>query len=92
MNTPLFLVKVLRAVVEVALLALIAQGLLAVLAGSGRARNPVYRLFALIASPVVRVVRICLPRAIADRHIGVVAACLLLWIWLMLAWAKALVG
>ncbi len=52
-NLDLFIVSLLRALVEVALLALLGQGVLALLAGSRRHTNFVYRLFIVITGPVI---------------------------------------
>ena len=84
----LFLIGVLRALVEVALLCLIGQGLLGLLAGSRRHTNTVYRLFVLITSPIVKVVRRIAPPQIIDRHLPVVAFFVLFWAWIGLAWLK----
>lgn len=84
----LFLVSVLRALVEVALLALIGQGLVALLAGARRSTNPIYRLFQIITDPVVRLVRRITPRAILDKHLALVAFFVLFWLWILLAYVK----
>jgi len=84
----LFLVSVLRALVEVALLALLGQGLLAILAGSRRGTNPIYRLFQIITDPVLRLVRRITPRQILDRHLPFVAFFMLFWLWILLAYVK----
>lgn len=84
----LFLVSALRALVEVALLALIGQGLLAVLAGARRGTNPIYRLFQIITDPVVRLVRRITPRAVLDKHLPFVAFFVLFWLWILLAYVK----
>jgi len=80
------LIGVLRALVEVALLALLGQGLLGLLAGPSRQHNAVWQLLRLIASPAVRLLRWLLPAAILDRHIPVLTFLTLLWLWLLLAW------
>ena len=84
----LFLVSALRTLVEVAGLALLGQGLLAILAGAKRQDNFIYRLFQVITSPVTRIVRFITPRFIIDRHIPVLTFFLLFWLWLALAFAK----
>lgn len=82
------LVSVLRAVVEVAGMCLLGQGLLYVLAGSRREGNPIYQLFRIVTLPVVRLVRRMTPKMIVDRHVPMVTFFLLLWLWLLLAYAK----
>jgi uncharacterized protein YggT (Ycf19 family) len=87
-NTELFFLSILRALVEVALLSLLGQGLVGLLSGARRLNNPVYQLFAVITRPVVRMTRFLTPRVILDRHVPFVAFFLLFWLWLFLAWAK----
>ena len=84
----LFIVSVLRALVEVALLALLGQGLLALLAGSRRHNNFVYRLFLVITQPVMFIVRWITPKIIVDKHLPFVAFFLMFWLWILLAWVK----
>lgn len=86
----LFMIGVLRALVEVAMLFLLGQGLLALLAGSRRHNNTMYKLFLIVTAPVVKVVRKITPRQIIDRHVPVVAFFLLFWLWLALAYWKKL--
>lgn len=84
----IFIVSVLRALVEVALLALIGQGLLALLAGSRRHNNFVYRLFLVITQPVIALSRRITPKVILDKHLPFVAFFLMFWLWILLAWVK----
>jgi hypothetical protein len=58
MNHPdLFLVSIVRTLVEVALLSLLGQGAVGLLAGARRASNPIYRLFQVVTRPVIRLTR-----------------------------------
>jgi len=84
----LFAVSVIRALVEVAMLSLLGQGVVALLSGARRAGNPVYQLFQIVTRPVIRALRWLLPRQIVDRHLPVLAFFLLFWLWIMLAYAK----
>jgi hypothetical protein len=84
----LFLLIVLRALVEVAGCFLLGQSLLYLLAGERRDRNPVYRLFQLLTSPVLKLTRAITPRQIIDRHVPFVGFFILLWIWIGLAVVK----
>jgi hypothetical protein len=84
----LFIVSILRALVEVAMLALIGQGAVGLLSGARRAQNPIYVLFQVITKPVVRFTRWFTPKVIVDQHIGFVAFFLMFWLWILLAWAK----
>lgn len=84
----LFIVSILRALVEVALLALIGQGAVGLLSGARRAKNPIYVLFQVITKPVVRFTRWFTPKVILDQHIPFVAFFLMFWLWILLAWVK----
>lgn len=88
MPIDLFLVTVLRALIELAGWFLIGQGVLYVLAGARRERNPVYQLFQLVTRPVVKLARVITPRAVMDRHVPFVAFFVLFWIWLALGLVK----
>jgi len=84
----IFIVTVLRALVEVALLALLGQGAVGLLSGARRNRNPIYVLFQVVTRPVIRFTRWLTPKAIVDQHIGFVAFFLMFWLWILLAWVK----
>lgn len=84
----LLLISLVRALVEVALFALLAQGVLAVLAGRERERNVVYRLMQAITSPAVKCLRTLTPRFILDRHLPFITFFVLFWLWIGLAVAK----
>jgi hypothetical protein len=78
------LIKIAKALVEVAGFAFLGQGLVALFAGSRRNENFVYQLFKVITGPVTRPVRAIMPRFILDRHIPFVAFGILLWVWMAL--------
>lgn len=84
----LLLLGGLRAVVEVALLLLLGQGLLALLAGQRRHRNNIYQLFVLATRPVLKLIRLICPPQVIDKHLPVVAVFVLFWCWIGLAWLK----
>lgn len=86
----LLLVSILRALVEVAGMFLLAQGILFVLAGATREKNIVYQLFRIITRPVIQMTRLVTPRVIVDKHIPFVAFFILFWLWLLLAYVKQL--
>jgi len=89
MNHPdLFLVSIVRTLVEVALLSLLGQGAVGLLAGARRASNPIYRLFQVVTWPVIQLTRWLASAAILDRHLPVVAFFLVFWLWILLAYAK----
>ncbi len=84
----LLILGVLRALVEVSLLFLLGQGLLALLAGSRRHSNAIYQLFVIVTKPVLKVVRIISPPQVIDKHLPFVAFFLLFWCWIGLAFLK----
>jgi hypothetical protein len=87
-ESQLFILSVLRALLEVAGFALLGQGLLYVLAGASREQNVVYKLFCIVTRPVVRAVRAVTPRLIIDKHVPIVTFFLVFWLWLFLAIAR----
>ena len=88
----LFVVSILRALVEVALLSLLGQGAVALLSGARRANNPIYRLFQIVTRPVVSMTRWLTPKVIVDRHLPFVAFFLSFWLWIVLAYVKRVLG
>jgi hypothetical protein len=88
MPLDLLLVSALRVLVEVAGLALLGQGVLALLAGKYRHDNVFYKVFQIVTRPVIRAVRLITPRFVLDAHIPMLAFFLLFWLWIALAIAK----
>lgn len=88
MGIELFLVGAVRAMVEVALLSLLGQGVVGVLSGALRAKNPIYRGFSIITRPPIRFVRLLTPALVIDRHIPYVTFFVLFWLWILLAHVK----
>ena len=76
-----FILKVLKALLEVAGFALLGQGVVALFAGAKRDQNFVYVLFKIISSPVTRLTRFICPRFIPDRHIPFYSFGLVFWAW-----------
>lgn len=77
-------VVILKALIEIAGLALIGQGVLYLLAGVNREQNVFYRVLKIIASPAVKLTRFITPRFVADVHIGFAAFFLLAGVWFAL--------
>ena len=82
------IIVILKALTEVAGVAMIGQGVLYVLAGAKRGHNPVYGIFKTITSPVMKVTRWITPRVVLDRHLGLVAFFLLIVLWVGLTLMK----
>jgi hypothetical protein len=77
-----FLIKIVKALAEVAGLALIGQGLVALFSGVNRDRNFVYALFRVVTRPPTRLARLLTPRFVPDQHMPLVAFFLVFWIWI----------
>lgn len=75
------LFTILKALAEVAGLALLGQGVLYLLSGANREQNFFYRILKAITSPVWRVTRLIAPRVILDQHIGFLSFLLVLLVW-----------
>lgn len=88
MEIELFVVGLLRAFVEVALLSLLGQGVVGLLSGASREKNPVYRVFSIVTRPPIRLARLITPRLVIDRHVPYVAFFALFWLWILLAYVK----
>ena len=86
----LTLVVVLKALAEVAGLALLGQGILFLLAGASREQNVFYRVIQTITAPIIRFTRMITPRFVPDRQIGLAAFFLVAGIWLALTIVKVL--
>jgi hypothetical protein len=82
------LVVVLKALNEIALMALISQGALYLLAGAKRDGNFVYFILKSITLPVMKFSRLITPRIVIDQHIGFVTLFLLLAVEVLLIAAK----
>jgi hypothetical protein len=79
----LFAAILLKGLVEVALLVMVGQGILFIFAGAGRQENLIYRMFATVTQPIMKVARWVSPRFVVDQHIGFVAFFLLVVLWVL---------
>jgi uncharacterized protein YggT (Ycf19 family) len=79
-----FALLIAQTLVLVAGLALLAQFLVGIFSWRRRSENIVYRLFQVIASPVVKLVRWITPKMVLDRHIPLATFMLLFvaYFWL----------
>jgi hypothetical protein len=75
------LVIIVKALVEVAALALIGQGALHVLAGATREQNIFYKILQTITKPLLQITRWITPKFVLNAHIGFVAFFLVAGIW-----------
>jgi len=69
-------------------MALLGQGVLAVLAGAKREQNVFYQLLQVMTRPFVAGTRLITPKVVLERHVPIVAALLLFFVWLAATIAK----
>jgi hypothetical protein len=79
----LLLVNILKTIVEIALMALVGQWVLGLLAGAKRDTNFFYRVLEVVTRPFVRLARLLSPPIVLDRHVPLVAFLLLAFSWLL---------
>ena len=96
-GSTLFALRLVKAVIEIALLALVGQGIVWVLirtSGQPPENNFFYRTLQTIAMPITRPLRWVTPKFVADRHIPWAALGLLAagWAWVLLAILSACAG
>jgi hypothetical protein len=74
-------------IVAIALMGLIGQGVLYILAGANREKNIFYQVVRIIPSPFVKLFRLLTPKVFPDRVMPFAAFCGLsaIFLWLMLA-------
>lgn len=80
--------NVAQLILYIALLALVSQGALYVLAGPKREQNVFYRLLQIVGKPFTLLVRRITPRQVADRHVPVVTFFLLLIVYAVVTFEK----
>jgi hypothetical protein len=80
-----FLLVILKAIIEVAMMALLGQFIVGIFAWGRRQGNVVYKLFQTIASPFTWVVRRVTPKVVLDTHIPLATLLLLAFAWLFVS-------
>ncbi len=78
----LLLVTTVKLIAEIALLALLGQWLLGLLAGAKRDKNIFYQILQILGRPFVAVARLVTPKFVVERHLPLVAFLLLMFVWL----------
>ncbi len=84
----LLFLSAVKLVCEIALMALLGQGLLAALAGEKRETNFFYQLLKVLTRPFVAAARWIAPRQVADHQVGFVAFFLLSVVWIIVTFEK----
>jgi hypothetical protein len=88
MTALLLFVGTLKAIVEIALLLLLGQGIAYLLSAEPRHSNAAYRTLTLLNRPAWWLTRLLTPRIIIDRHIGLLSFFVMLLLWALLVAAK----
>ncbi len=78
----LLLVSTVKLIAEIALMALLGQWLLGLLAGAKRDKNLFYQILQILGRPFVSVARLVSPKFVVERHLPLVAFLLLAFVWL----------
>lgn len=84
----LTLLNIVQLVLYIALLALLGQGILFVLAGARREANFFYKALQVVSKPFTVVMRKLTPSKVADEHVPVVTFFLLLVIYAVVTFEK----
>ncbi len=82
------IIVILKALTEVAGVAMFGQGVLYVISGAKRDQNAVYGIFKTLTMPVMKAARWITPRIVLDRHLGPVAFFYLIVLWIGLTAMK----
>jgi hypothetical protein len=84
----LLLVASLKLIVEIALMGLVGQWAVGLLAGARRDRNVFYKLLEVMTAPFIKLVRRVTPRVVLNRHMPLATLMLLIVVWLALTATK----
>ena len=84
----LLMVMTVKLITEIALMALLSQWLLGLLAGAKRETNMFYKLLQVITGPFIKLTRLVSPRFVLDQHIPLAAFLLLSMLWFVAVIAK----
>ena len=78
----LLVVSSIKLIAEIALMAVVGQWLLGLLAGAKRESNFFYQTLGVLTKPFVKGVRLVTPRVVIDRHIPLATCLLLALVWI----------
>lgn len=91
MSTLELILRVVKALIEVAGFAYIGQGIVGLFSGARRDHNFFYSIFKVVTGPITRFVRMICPKFVIDNHIPLVAFGILFWVWVASLFALAYV-
>ena len=86
------IIVILKALTEVAGVAMIGQCILWVIAGAKRDQNLVHGLFGAVIAPVAKLARFSTRRIVLGQHIGLAAFFLLIILWVALTAVKSMLA
>lgn len=78
----LAIITTVKLIAEIALLALLGQWLLGLIAGAKRDKNIFYQILEIMGKPFVLVARVLSPKFVVQRHLPLVAFLMLALVWL----------
>jgi len=84
----LLFLSISKLLLEIALLSLLGQGLLYLLAGQRRSDNFFYQLFRILTRPATAIARLISPARVSDRHVPFVAFFALSIAWMVVTLEK----
>lgn len=84
----LLLITSVKLIAEIALLSLLGQWILGLLAGQKRDQNLFYQVLQVLTRPFVRLTRFITPSFVLERHLPLVAFLLLGFLWIAVTIAK----
>lgn len=84
----LFFISALKLITEIALLALVGQWVLGLLAGKRKDTNLFYQVLQQMGKPFVQVARLVTPKFVLERHLPLVAFLILAFIWVAVTLTK----
>lgn len=79
----LFAITTVKLIAEIALLALLGQWVLGLLAGAKKDSNLFYQILEIMGRPFVTVARLVSPKLVIDRHVPLVAFLLVGLVWVV---------
>jgi len=85
----LTVLNILQLILYIALLALVGQGILYVLAGARRDSNFFYKLLQVLTKPFTMPMRRITPRQVADEHVPIVTFFFLLILYAVVTFERA---
>jgi hypothetical protein len=84
----LIFISSVKLIAEIALLALLGQWILGLLAGQKKSQNIFYQVLQLVGKPFVQVARLVTPKFVLERHVPLVAFLLLAFVWVGVTFVK----